>query len=42
MDGRGRNGNAGAVGVGADEWGKQMESMLADMTAALKDLGYIN
>ena len=28
--------------VGADEWGKQMESMLADMTAALKDLGYIN
>jgi tripartite-type tricarboxylate transporter receptor subunit TctC len=27
--------------VGADEWGKQMESMLADMTAALKDLGYI-
>ena len=28
--------------VGADEWGKQMESMLADMTASLKDLGYIN
>ena len=28
--------------VGADEWGRQMESMLADMTAALKDLGYIN
>ena len=28
--------------VGAEEWGKQMESMLADMTAALKDLGYIN
>ncbi len=28
--------------VGADEWGKQMESMLSDMTAALKDLGYIN
>ena len=27
--------------VGADEWGRQMKSMLADMTAALKDLGYI-
>jgi len=28
--------------VGADEWGKQMEVMLAEMTAQLKALGYIN
>ena len=28
--------------VGADEWGKQMETMLAEMTAQLKALGYIN
>ena len=28
--------------VGADEWGKQMEEMLAEMTAQLKALGYIN
>ena len=28
--------------VGADEWGKQMEIMLAEMTAQLKALGYIN
>ena len=27
--------------VGADEWGKQMEVMLAEMTAQLKALGYI-
>ncbi len=27
--------------VGADEWGKQMESMLKEMTAQLKALGYI-
>ncbi len=27
--------------VGADEWGKQMETMLAEMTAQLKALGYI-
>ena len=27
--------------VGADEWGKQMEEMLAEMTAQLKALGYI-
>ena len=28
--------------VGADEWGKQMEEMLTEMTAQLKALGYIN
>jgi len=28
--------------VGADEWGKQMEDMLKEMTAQLKALGYIN
>ncbi len=28
--------------VGADDWGKQMETMLAEMTAQLKALGYIN
>ena len=28
--------------VGADEWGKQMEEMLKEMTAQLKALGYIN
>jgi len=27
--------------VGADEWGKQMETMLAEMTTQLKALGYI-
>ena len=27
--------------VGADEWGKQMEEMLVEMTAQLKALGYI-
>ena len=27
--------------VGADEWGKQMEEMLAEMTTQLKALGYI-
>ncbi|MDB0036684.1 tripartite tricarboxylate transporter substrate binding protein, partial [Pelagibacteraceae bacterium] len=27
--------------VGADEWGKQMEDMLKEMTAQLKALGYI-
>ena len=27
--------------VGADEWGKQMEEMLTEMTAQLKALGYI-
>ena len=27
--------------VGADEWGKQMEDMLAEMTTQLKALGYI-
>ena len=27
--------------VGADEWGKQMENMLKEMTAQLKALGYI-
>ena len=27
--------------VGADEWGKQMEEMLAEMTAQLKALGYL-
>tara|TARA_X000000368_G_scaffold410986_1_gene395240 strand:- start:754 stop:1710 length:957 start_codon:yes stop_codon:yes gene_type:complete len=27
--------------VGADEWGKQMENMLTEMTAQLKALGYI-
>ena len=27
--------------VGADEWGTQMETMLAEMTAQLKALGYI-
>jgi len=27
--------------VGADEWGKQMEDMLAEMTTQLKSLGYI-
>jgi tripartite-type tricarboxylate transporter receptor subunit TctC len=26
--------------VGADEWGQQMQSMVDDMAAALKDLGY--
>ena len=26
--------------VGADEWGKQMEEMLKEMTAQLKALGY--
>ena len=28
--------------VGADEWGKQMEEMLAEMTTQLKALGYIS
>ena len=28
--------------VGADEWGKQMEVMLAEMASQLKALGYIN
>ncbi len=28
--------------VGADEWGAQMEVMLAEMTAQLKALGYTN
>ena len=28
--------------VGADEWGKQMEEMLKEMTAQLKALGYLN
>jgi len=27
--------------VGADEWAKQMEEMLKEMTAQLKALGYI-
>ena len=27
--------------VGADDWGKQMESMLKEMTSQLKALGYI-